>query len=277
MAKITVKAVTVTPKLATEWLELNKNNRTIRDRHVDALARDMAEGRWKMNGDTIRFDRDGNLADGQHRLWAILQSGTSQKMLVVEGISPESFDTIDNGSVRTGRDALQRQGFKNATTVAAAARALRWWDAGHKRGYWTNKARMTNAEISEVVAGYPDLPDAVMRIKNNSALNRMPFTTALVLITFLGRKHFPELIETFLGALETGEGLKVGDPRLTLRNWMFEARTRGVRYEIPAQVAIIVKAFNAYATGNVVRQVSFRANEDVPSLVKKSEVQKQEM
>jgi hypothetical protein len=40
--------MTVTPDLATKWLEgKNANNRKISDKHVARLARDMTQGNWR--------------------------------------------------------------------------------------------------------------------------------------------------------------------------------------------------------------------------------------
>jgi len=52
--------------MARAWFELNIiNNRGIRPAVVDAYARDMAAGHWRLNGDPIRFNKKGQLIDGQ--------------------------------------------------------------------------------------------------------------------------------------------------------------------------------------------------------------------
>ncbi|NUN01320.1 MAG: hypothetical protein HUU41_09415 [Bryobacteraceae bacterium] len=65
----------ITPELARQWLERNVRNRPISENTVIAYGLDMLEGRWQYDGAPIRFDTDGNLIDGQHRLSRLLKFG----------------------------------------------------------------------------------------------------------------------------------------------------------------------------------------------------------
>ncbi len=78
----------VTPALARKWLELNaENNRLPRPRKIQAYARDMASGNWNSDsGETIKFDKNGILVDGQNRLQAVLLADMSIAMDVVTGL-----------------------------------------------------------------------------------------------------------------------------------------------------------------------------------------------
>ena len=67
----------VSPEMATKWLEKNIVNRRIRDYKVNAYARDMKNGDWRLNGEAIVFNKSGQLVDGQHRLNAIAKSGVT--------------------------------------------------------------------------------------------------------------------------------------------------------------------------------------------------------
>ncbi len=117
--------IDVTPHMATRWLEANTNNRTISDAHVRNLARAMNSSAWEMNGDPVRFSASGVLLDGQHRLSAIVKSGTTQRMLVIYGLG-DVMHTIDRNRARTAADHLVIK-FKvqNSATVAGGLRALR--------------------------------------------------------------------------------------------------------------------------------------------------------
>ena len=121
-----VKRETITPDIANRWLEtFNTNNRSIRDSHVDLLAHDMAVGHWKENGDAICFSKDGRLIDGQHRLWACVQSGAQFTSLVVRGIDDDAYMTKDAGLRKTAGDFMgPMDGEKNVTLLSAALRPL---------------------------------------------------------------------------------------------------------------------------------------------------------
>ncbi len=100
----------INPDLATQWLEGNVRNRRIDPKHVDILAQDMEAGKWRMTHQGIAFSDQGILVDGQHRLWAILQSGCTIRMAVSFGISVDSVDAIDGMKARTVVDRMRLNG-----------------------------------------------------------------------------------------------------------------------------------------------------------------------
>ena len=94
--KLTIEIETITPEIAQVWLEKNTNNRTIRQMVVDRYADEMCSGAWKLNAETIKFSRDGTLLDGQHRLWAVVESKVTIQSFVARGISADALQTIDS-------------------------------------------------------------------------------------------------------------------------------------------------------------------------------------
>src|SRR5882724_10236142 len=92
---IIAEVITITPRDATEWLRCNKNNGPLRKRHGEFLARFITSGNWQVNGKAIVIADDAQVLDGQHRLFAIIDAGKPIQSLVVYGINPEAFSTID--------------------------------------------------------------------------------------------------------------------------------------------------------------------------------------
>lgn len=75
----------VTPEQAYEWLANNPRNRAVRHKKVQAIAKDIREGKWVDNGDTIRLNIEtGELLDGQHRLNAVFEAGIPVWMRIVK-------------------------------------------------------------------------------------------------------------------------------------------------------------------------------------------------
>lgn len=107
--KITFKKVT--PNMANEILVMrnSENYRNLKPNAKRLYVKEMKEGRWMFNGDTIRFDWNGNLIDGQHRLEAIKETGLPQDCIIVEGLNPECAQTIDIGHKRSVEDYLKKQ------------------------------------------------------------------------------------------------------------------------------------------------------------------------
>lgn len=117
---------TITPDEAREILRNhNKKNRKVRANVVSNYARDMKEGRWVFNGDTLRFDFEGNLLDGQHRLYACIRAEYPLTMIVVRDLERETVTTMDKGTLRRADDDLTMlEGTKNATHLVATIRAM---------------------------------------------------------------------------------------------------------------------------------------------------------
>lgn len=73
---------TITPLYAKKLLSLNKNNRPVNKYRVSAYASDMKNGCWQLTHQGILIGKNGNVIDGQHRLYAVIESGASINTLV---------------------------------------------------------------------------------------------------------------------------------------------------------------------------------------------------
>jgi len=83
----------------------------------------MRSEQWRLNGETLKFGRDGMLVDGQNRCTACVRSQTPFKTLVVFGIDSALFNTMDIGTPRNAADLFQTAGIANA---ALASSTVRW-------------------------------------------------------------------------------------------------------------------------------------------------------
>jgi len=108
---LTAKVETITKEIAQEYITKINGNRPLSDQHIRDLMARQKRGEWQVNGDTLVFDENGDLRDGQHRLHMIARTGIAVETVVVRGISPDAFLTMDAGRRRTLGDALgiQRQ------------------------------------------------------------------------------------------------------------------------------------------------------------------------
>src|SRR3954466_6916862 len=66
---ISISIMLVTPALAMDWLDVNFRNRSVNARDIDRINRDLLAGEFEFLGDPIRFGKNGELYDGQHRLF----------------------------------------------------------------------------------------------------------------------------------------------------------------------------------------------------------------
>jgi hypothetical protein len=116
----------VTPDLAAKWLERNTRNRTLRSDVVTRYAADMKAGRWMVTGDAIGFDTNGAIVNGQHRLWAVFESGMTVRMLAVFDLEPEVVRVQDDHLKRKLVDIIHiaRPGINVQLKHAAIARVM---------------------------------------------------------------------------------------------------------------------------------------------------------
>lgn len=249
---VTVHVVNVTPAIAEGWLRRNVHNRNQRPALVNLYCRDMTEGRWQLTGEGIKFAANGTLLDGQHRLAAVVKSGVTVRMVVIENLPPEAQDVMDTGARRTPADALGLNGYANAKNLAATARLVRAWGEGLLRdpGHSTNNswAKYTNSEIHEFITQNPDLEDAVVRslaIRRN--LDVSPSVAAACWWWF-GRINEDAAAEFFRSWAENDTG-GPGDPIHTLIKRTGNARRAGEVLRTRPQLYLVVRTWNAWRIG----------------------------
>lgn len=112
----------ITPEIAIRYLAGNENNRKVSPGVVKQYCESVKRGEWRLNGESIKFDTDGNLLDGQHRLYAIIKAGIGVRTLVTRGLDREVFVTIDIGKKRTASDCLGMIGIADYRNVASTIR-----------------------------------------------------------------------------------------------------------------------------------------------------------
>ena len=98
----------VTPAMATRWLDSNNGtNRIPKPAHAGRLQRDIAAGRWFLTHEAIAFRADGQLQDGQHRLFAIQEAGHPVLLAIIANVTDEAQMVIDTGASRSAIDYLR--------------------------------------------------------------------------------------------------------------------------------------------------------------------------
>ena len=117
--KIKFREEVITPEIAKEYLKKNTNNRSIDNNRCKYYTEQMKKGLWSLTPEGISFDEYGRLLDGQHRLTAIVNSGVSQKMIVMSDFDKEVFTKINRGKGRTASDDLSILNIKEPTIISS--------------------------------------------------------------------------------------------------------------------------------------------------------------
>lgn len=251
------------PELAACMLKCNKSNRPVRQQRVVELAREIESGRWLRTHQGIAFDVNGILLDGQHRLLAIIRAGQKVSCNVDFGLSPEAFKVIDTHAKRKAADALHIQGHTNTIKLAAAAGVLVSIERGHQHEH---ARAITPGDVARYVELHPELSsyvgDAISVMKQLGGNSISGLAAALFLI---GEKVQAELgrdYAEFISQLRTGLGFKTeSDPVARLRSRIIRREIRGVE-----AAACVIKAWNHWQAGNIVKRVIWRSDEPFPKI-----------
>jgi hypothetical protein len=82
-----LQEIEITPEIAQDMMKYNTCNRPLSKNTVAKYASMMKKGEWYLSHQAIAFTKDekGNsiLVDGQHRLAAVMQSGTTVTSTVI--------------------------------------------------------------------------------------------------------------------------------------------------------------------------------------------------
>jgi len=185
----------IDPSLAKLLLEANVRNRPISLPHVRSLARDMVGGSWRLTHQGIALDRDGRLVDGQHRLSAIVESGTTQKMVVTYNVDPESFHSVDVGLQPRSIAQIVGlvRGTKYATAVTAAAKVL--WHVLEENHDQPIRLKWTESEVAALLDKFEsDLVWVAERSCNVKVIKQAPVIAAFAYAAPVARESVAEII-----------------------------------------------------------------------------------
>lgn len=252
---------TITPKKAMEWLKRNVNNRPFRKGYSERIAADIAAKRYELNGETIKFNGNGDLVDGQHRLHAVIIAGLPIETYVVRGVPHEAFDTIDTGTPRVTSDALARSGEQNYRQLACALR-IAWQISSGKNG---DTGSIKNHEAMEFLAANPELRNSVSLCRSNEVRALMSDGVAAGLHYLMSRKDAAKSDE-FWRAVASGEGLKKTMPAYELRQRLIENRGSKAKLKRFYVVALAIKAWNAFRANKAVKFLRWSEDEAFPTI-----------
>jgi hypothetical protein len=250
---IEVEITEITPNAAEEMLEHNDSNRSITALVVEKYARDMRQGAWALNGQTIKFGKSGRLLDGQHRLQAAILSERSFPAIIVRGLDDAVFDTFDLGSRRAIGDVLRDRGEINTSSLGAALRQLwlLWHGLIQSRG-----AAPTIAELLDLLEQNPELRESA---RLQYKIREITAPTLIITLHYLFSRVDKHLAGSFLDRLSDGAELTPRHPILTLRDQLTRAHNqRKVKVSDAERAAWTIKAWNAYCQKRAVAALKWQ-------------------
>jgi hypothetical protein len=264
-----VKTILLTPEEATRLLEHNTLNRPLNDQHVKRIASQILSGKWRFNGDTIKISDDNAVLDGQHRLWAVVESKFSIETILVRGIKRDAFATIDTlRKPRSGADVLALNGATRYRQHMSAA--LQWlirWQRGTLENYQAPVNRVENSDIELAFENNPGIVRAIERVAH---LRGMASPALVGFFYYVLTNRSPELAERMVFTLENPAGVAMNDPFFRLRLYFTSDHLK--RKNPIVTIAIMVKAANAAIANREVKQLKWQNQGTTPEEFPKLEV-----
>lgn len=262
-----VAVETITPGMAQEYLTHNSHNRKLRKLTVASYAHAMSQGQWVLNGESIKFDHQGVLVDGQHRLAAIIESGVSVDVLVVRNVSLESQITVDVGLRRSIADHLGWMGETNTTRLGAALNALYNYRVsgrfeGGSAGGATRKM-CSYRDLLDLLDKNPHIRESVRIAKVVGNHFKIPSGSVAALHYVLWESE-PAEANIFFDLLASGVGLDVDSPIYVLRR-VYERNDRETRrMSTKHLMSLTIKAWNLWIMGESCRMLKWTSGGSNP-------------
>lgn len=246
--------VRVTPDLARQWLERNKRNRPIKPSRVKLYALRMKLGRWRLNGESIIFDWNGDILTGQHRLLACIEADVTFDTLAVFNIDPETVLTIDSGLRQTNADILSRDGEKSTSALAHALALLDKYRNGKLGERWRQLER---EDMEDLLGANPGLRDAIS--ESTTPRMRDIMTNSLAgFFRYIFSEIDPEAGPRFMDDLRDGAGMQLNDPVQVLRDRLLKVRaTPSTRMDEQYIIALTILAWNLRRKGRKIGHKAF--------------------
>lgn len=276
---------TIDAKRAHELLDgavrSGQKQRHLSEKRVQKFSNAMLAGQWQLTHQAIAIDSDGILIDGQHRLAAVIRSGTSQEFLVAYESESATFDVIDTGQARTASDTLAIAGYTNVNVLSASARMLMSYDdvKGTKGTMSGAASKYTSADIlgfleskrGEILMASISEGSSLAQVF--SRYGAKTWLTAAVVLLMESDVH-KDIAKEFLTKLRTGEMLAAGSPILAMRRWMMSdggwvSNNHTQRPMIG--IAVFIKTLNAWLAKDRRQLAIFRVGSEIMPVIKTPE------
>lgn len=268
-----VAVVNYTPDLAAAILEhRNPYNRSLPATYTRQLGMAMREKRFPLTGETILFNKDANVSNGQGRLSGVQWSGESVKILTVFGVDHATvFPVLDHGRRRSLRDVLflsDRDRRNLALLAAAVTRLYEFFTRGRIDGFSVARLGATDAALLDFSATLGnDLDEIIRRVATVSkscqavACGGSHFAALMWLFSQLN----PAAAEEFYIGI-TQSAMPLDDVRWSgARRFVQRMQRHDKVGRIHASIytAFLIKAWNGFVTNTEVERLNLNARSDL--------------
>ena len=263
--KAHVEIKSITPDYARALLANQiGEQRNLRVRASKEYARDMIKGDWHLSPDAIVV-LNGKLANGQHRLNAVIEANRTVEFIVMYSDDPDLFKVIDCGLRRLASDAFKNIEYANKITGAAS-----WIISYYKKSINPNaRARMTPTRIEQIQAVekmHSALHDCAKIVCPLYEKTRILAPTLGIASLYIMRQKHGIVADEFIKSIYNGATLD--SCAFVLRERLLRIKAdRNRSYMNPSfTMALVFKAFRAQIYGLSIGTLKIGATEAFPYL-----------
>jgi len=264
--KIKVTVEMVTPTIAKMWLQMMPTNRSENQYNFEAIKSAMNRDKFVQTGESIKFNIDNELIDGQHRLRGIVTTNKAQELVIVRGLSREAFKYIDTGKTRTASDVLSIEGIEYSSRIAAMAKFIINFKSGRffvaaSQNY--KKTRINNSDISAFVSNNLEKLRESMEYGYNKH-NKVISSSILSAMHFILEEKNSEAADDFCYKIAKGHDLADTSPIFQLRQRLISDQRHKYKIRSLEKLALLCKAWNLYRSGKRVKNLTWQSTEPFP-------------
>jgi hypothetical protein len=210
----------ITPQAADKLLLTQVVNRKPSSTRILEYSRRLESGEWTIS-DALKFDIDGHLIDGQHRLCAVRKSGISAVFPVLSGYPPDSQSVIDIGLNRTVAQIAQVQGIIATNAHISMVRALHLVQPNGGK----IPSMSSPQKVLSILATHRDAIEFALK-KNGSGIMFAPVRAVVARAWY--HENRPRL-EQFLYVFDTGFSNGPEDSAAVCLRNSYNSITKGIR------------------------------------------------
>jgi hypothetical protein len=237
--------VKVTPDMARNMLASNPVNRRISERAVTDLSKAILNNDWQITHQGIAFYEDGSLADGQHRLTAVIKANVPVHMMITKGLAKDAAMSIDSGRRRSLIDGVKISG------------AAPWMEAKHINlvPIITHPKRLTDMQKLDFLVGMKPYVEFATEafVSNRRYLTGSIIHAALTMAAY--HKEDPEKLKRFARVFLDGIMADPNEKVIILAREYFLSHTNGGDSDKHDKYLKLQRAIQAYCAGENVRRL----------------------
>jgi len=199
----------ITRNQAEIWLGQTDLNRSISDRAIGFMTKDMDDGRWQSAvAPPIFIDEvTGSVLDGQHRLRAFLKSSKPVFTSYLAEVPRRSIEVIDTGRSRTLADTLRIRGHVNTQAKSA------WLNRGVQWAFGVKVSHvLTRQDQVQIIESSPNVEKAsevggAMRSGHSRKILHIPTGTTACLWDMQEYANGGDAVLEFIKQVQSNQGL----------------------------------------------------------------------